>query len=63
MGLVVFGAMMASMFVSSFLGVIIPMMLHRHDQDPSSASGPLMTTLNDIVSLVIYFSIATLVFL
>ncbi len=63
MGLVVFGAMMASMFVSSFLGVIIPMMLHRHDQDPSSASGPLMTTLNDIVSLVVYFSIATLVFL
>ena len=63
MGLVVFGAMMASMLVSSFLGVIIPMMLHRHDQDPSSASGPLMTTLNDIVSLVIYFSIATLVFL
>jgi magnesium transporter len=63
MGLVVFGAMMASMFVSSFLGVIIPMILHRHDQDPSSASGPLMTTLNDIVSLVIYFSIATLVFL
>lgn len=63
MGLVVFAAMSVSMFVSSVIGVLIPMILHHHNQDPSTASGPLMTTVNDLVALVIYFGIATLVFL
>lgn len=63
MGLVVFFAMSASMFVSSFMGALIPIILNKFDQDPSAASGPLMTTVNDLFALVIYFSIATLVFL
>ncbi|MCY7675273.1 magnesium transporter, partial [Bacillus safensis] len=32
---------------------------HRLNVDPAIASGPLITTLNDILSLLIYFGIAT----
>ena len=63
MGIVVFIAVSLSMFVSALMGVFVPMILHRYDQDPSTASGPIMTTINDLVALVIYFGLATLAFL
>lgn len=63
MGIVVFIAVFASMFISALMGVFVPMILHRNNQDPAAASGPIMTTINDLVALVIYFGIATLAFL
>lgn len=63
MGLVVFAAVFSSMFISALLGVFVPMILHLKKQDPAAASGPIMTTINDLVALVIYFGIATLAFL
>lgn len=56
-------AVFSSMFISALLGVFVPIILDRIKQDPSAASGPIMTTINDVVALVIYFGIATLVFL
>ncbi|QWB96459.1 magnesium transporter [Mycoplasmatota bacterium] len=59
----VFISLTTAMFISSILGSVVPLVFDRLNIDPASASGPLMTTINDIVSLVIYFSIATVMFL
>jgi magnesium transporter len=63
LGLVVLFAIFASMFISALMGVLVPMIFHRFKQDPAAASGPIMTTINDLIALVIYFGIATLAFL
>ena len=42
---------------ASFFGTWIPMTLHRFKIDPALATGPFVTTLNDIIGLIIYFSI------
>jgi magnesium transporter len=56
-------AVFVSMSVSAMIGAAIPLLLDRYGADPASASGPIMTTANDLIGLVIYFSFATLVFL
>lgn len=63
MGLVVFTAVFSSMFISALMGVFVPIILHKKNQNPAAASGPIMTTINDLVALVIYFGVATLAFL
>lgn len=63
MGMVVFLAVFASMFISAIMGVLIPLTLDRLDIDPATASGPIITTINDLVALLIYFGIATLAFM
>ncbi len=60
---IVLVAVFSSMFISALMGVFVPILLDRAHQDPSAASGPIMTTINDVVALLIYFGIATLVFL
>lgn len=42
---------------ASFFGTWIPMTLNRFGIDPALATGPFVTTLNDIFGLIIYFSI------
>jgi len=42
---------------ASFFGTWIPMTLHRFKIDPALATGPFVTTLNDIFGLIIYFTI------
>lgn len=49
-----------AMIVSSTMGYLIPIVLKHLNKDPAVASGPLITTLNDFISLLIYFSVATL---
>lgn len=58
--LVVALSIMISLFVSSFNGAFIPVFLHKIKIDPAIASGPFITTINDIIALVIYFSIANI---
>ncbi|MFO7654098.1 MAG: magnesium transporter [Candidatus Krumholzibacteriia bacterium] len=41
------------------VGTGIPMILHRLRQDPAAATGPFITTANDIVALLIYLGLAT----
>ncbi|MDX9691682.1 MAG: magnesium transporter, partial [Acholeplasmataceae bacterium] len=57
---VVFIAVFASMFISAAMGVLVPIILKRFGNDPAVASGPIMTTINDVVALVIYFGVATI---
>lgn len=62
-GTIVGVAVFMSMFVSSLMGVLIPIFLNKAKQDPAAASGPILTTINDLVASIIYFGIATIVFL
>ena len=53
-------SILATMTCASALGAMLPMMFKRLGFDPAVASGPLVTTTTDILSISIYFSIATL---
>lgn len=45
---------------SNFVGVFVPVMFKKVKIDPAIASGPLITTLNDIVGVFIYLSVAAI---
>lgn len=48
-----------ALVVSTVSGTIIPLLINLFKLDPAVASGPFITTVNDILSLLIYFSLAT----
>ncbi|SFG79970.1 magnesium transporter [Lachnospiraceae bacterium C7] len=54
-------ALMVAMFVSSIIGTITPMAFKKIGIDPAVASGPLITTINDLVSVVTYYGLAWIV--
>ena len=58
-GLLVGIAVMSSIFVATLAGSFIPLLIHRLKIDPAVASGPFITTLNDIISILIYLGLAT----
>ncbi len=60
LGLVVGSSLFLTLIIGTLAGTIIPIILYRLKIDPAVASGPLITTLNDIFSLVTYFGIATM---
>lgn len=51
-------ALIVSMMVSSLMGTVIPMFFHKIKVDPAVASGPLITTINDLVAVVTYYGLA-----
>lgn len=51
-------AMLISMFLSSITGTSIPMILEKLKIDPAVASGPFITTINDLVAVVTYYGLA-----
>ena len=63
LALVVGSAMFCVMMVSTLSGTLIPILLHRMKVDPGIATGPFVTTLNDLIGLLVYFSLASLVML
>lgn len=60
LGLVVGSSLIATLIIGTIAGTIIPLILYKLKTDPAIASGPLITTINDILSLLIYFGIATM---
>ncbi|MFN0031781.1 MAG: magnesium transporter [Flavobacteriales bacterium] len=50
-------ALFAVIIFASFFGTWIPMTLNRFKIDPALATGPFVTTLNDIFGLIIYFAV------
>ncbi|ELJ9304849.1 magnesium transporter [Staphylococcus pseudintermedius] len=48
-----------AMTVGTTIGSVIPLVINRLGIDPAVASGPFITTINDIVSMLIYFGLAT----
>jgi magnesium transporter len=47
--------------IASLLGTFIPILLNKFGVDPALATGPFITTSNDICGILIYFSIAKLI--
>lgn len=56
-------ALVAAMTLSSFFGTIIPVFFKKIKIDPAVASGPLITTINDLVAVVTYYGLAWLLIL
>ena len=51
-------SLMVAMLISSIMGTVIPMLFHKIKVDPAVASGPLITTVNDLVAVVAYYGLA-----
>ena len=58
--LVITISLFTSMSVATILGVLVPLLLRGLKLDPAVGSGPFITSLQDLISLTIYFSIAFL---
>lgn len=52
-------AVLSSMVLAALLGSLVPMLFERIDVDPAVATGPFVTTAIDIISVYVYFKIAT----
>ncbi|SFE71648.1 magnesium transporter [Alteribacillus iranensis] len=59
LGLIVGLSIVFSLGTASVVGSTVPLAINKLKLDPAIASGPFITTLNDIVSLLIYFTVAT----
>lgn len=53
------GAMFAVVVFASLFGAMIPLLLDKMKIDPALATGPFVTTLNDIIGMAIYLAIGT----
>ena len=51
-------SLMVAMVISSLVGTLVPMFFHKIKIDPAVASGPLITTVNDLVAVVTYYGLA-----
>ncbi|PLR68980.1 MULTISPECIES: magnesium transporter [Bacillaceae] len=60
LGLLVGISVLATLTVATIAGAFVPLVMHRLKVDPAVASGPFITTINDIISILIYFGMATL---
>lgn len=59
LALIVGASLTIAMTVGTLVGSMIPILMNKIHIDPAVASGPFITTINDIVSMLIYFGLAT----
>lgn len=59
LGLIVGISMFFSIAIAGFTGSIIPYITYKLNKDPTLATGPITLTINDIIAIAIYLSIAT----
>ncbi|MFY7945301.1 MAG: magnesium transporter [Crocinitomicaceae bacterium] len=59
-GLVVSISLFTVIIFAATLGTLIPLLLNKYNIDPALATGPFITTLNDVTGLFIYFTIGML---
>lgn len=50
-------AMLCAMMLSSVVGTVVPLFFKKIHIDPAVASGPLITTINDLVAIVTYYGL------
>ncbi|WP_220738936.1 magnesium transporter [Leuconostoc miyukkimchii] len=60
LGLAVGIAMTVAIIVANLAGYLIPVLIDKMGFDPAVASGPFITTLSDLTSVLIYFNVAQL---
>ena len=54
-------ALMSVVLLASFMGTVTPLVLNRFGINPALASGPFITTANDLLGLGVYFGVARLI--
>ncbi len=54
-------SLVSVIIIASLVGTFVPLMLHRFGIDPAVATGPFITTSNDIFGLFIFFTIARII--
>ena len=52
------GALTVAMTISSLVGTVIPIFFHKIHIDPAVASGPLISTVSDLVAVVTYYGLS-----
>jgi len=62
LGITVSIALITVILQASIIGTVIPLGLNRIKIDPALATGPFITTMNDVVGLFIYFSLSILLY-
>jgi magnesium transporter len=60
-GLTVTISLISVIIIASLIGTFVPLLLDKIGIDPALATGPFITTSNDICGILIYFSIAKLI--
>ncbi len=51
-------ALLTAMLISSLVGTVVPIIFDKIHVDPAVASGPFITTINDLVAVVSYYGLA-----
>ena len=51
-------SLVVAMVISSLVGTLVPLFFHKIKVDPAVASGPLITTVNDLVAVVTYYGLS-----
>lgn len=62
LALTVGAALMSVVMLASIMGTITPLVLDRFGVNPALASGPFITTANDLLGLAVYFTVAHLLY-
>ncbi|MFC0300827.1 magnesium transporter [Virgibacillus soli] len=59
LGVLVGVTLVTTLTIATLAGSLIPIVMDKLNIDPAVASGPFITTINDIISVLIYFGMAT----
>lgn len=51
-------SLLVAIIISSLVGTLVPMFFNKLKIDPAVASGPLITTINDLVAVITYYGLA-----
>ncbi|MEO8516180.1 MAG: magnesium transporter [Flavobacterium sp.] len=60
-GLAISISIIVVILFAATLGTLVPLFLHKNKIDPAIATGPFITTTNDVFGIIIYFAIARLI--
>ncbi|MES2575505.1 MAG: magnesium transporter [Bacteroidota bacterium] len=60
-GLAISISIIAVILFAAILGTLVPLFLHKKKIDPAIATGPFITTTNDVFGIMLYFTIAKLI--
>lgn len=55
-------SLLVAMTLSAMVGTLIPVFFHAIKVDPAVASGPLITTINDLVAVFVYYGLSYILF-
>jgi len=60
-GLAIAISIIVVLLFAAILGTLVPLILHKNKIDPAIATGPFITTTNDVFGIMIYFGIARMI--